>query len=270
MLFIACANTGSLMLTRAATRRSEFALRLALGSGPFRLLRQVLVEGLVLAGVAGVAGIGIAYWATGCWPRTSPQDKAGSCSIWHPTPASSLFTAVVSTLTGLLFAMLPALRASRVELSGAGAGDLQATRHAVGGRGPGRWLIVAEVALSLVLVAGAGLFVRSLQHAAGQQAGVARDQILVVRVEPRGSDQRSVPGTTERLDRIYRGLIEEAGRMPGVVAASLARTSPLSPTRLRQPSADRRRRRCHRAHADGLPALLRRDGSADPEGPRLQ
>ena len=229
MLFIACANTGSLMLTRAATRRSEFALRLALGSGPFRLLRQVLVEGLVLAGLAGVAGIGIAYLATSVLVTYIAAGQGRLVLDLAPDTRVLVFTAVVSTLTGLLFAILPALRASRVELSGAGAGDLRATRHAVSGRGPVRWLIVSEVALSLVLVACAGLFLRSLQHATGRQAGVARDQILLVRVEPRGSDQRSVPGTTERLDRIYRGLIEEAGRIPGVVAASLARTSPLSP-----------------------------------------
>jgi predicted permease len=227
MLLIACANTGSLMLTRAATRRSEFALRLALGSGPFRLLRQVLVEGLVLAGLAGVAGIGIAYWATGVVATYISAGQGRLVLDLAPDTRVLVFTGLVSTLTGLLFAIVPALRASRVELSG--GGDLQATRHAVGGRGPGRWLILAEVALSLVLVAGASLFLRSLQHAAGRQAGVARDQILVVRVEPRGSDQRSVPGTTERLDRIYRGLIDDVRRMPGVVAASLARTSPLSP-----------------------------------------
>ena len=228
MLFIACANTGGLMLTRGAARRSEFALRLALGSGPYRLLRQVLVEGLVLAGLAGAIGIAVAYWATDALGAYISSGEGRLVLDLSPDARVLAFTAVVSTVTGLLFAIAPALRASRVDLAGAAAGNLQTTRHAVGDRGPGRWLIVTQVALSVVLLAAAGLFLRSLQHAAGQQAGVARDQILIVRIEPPGSDQRGVPGTTERLDRIYRGLIDEIGRMPGVVAVSLARTSPLS------------------------------------------
>jgi predicted permease len=128
-----------------------------------------------------------------------------------------------------LFASVPALRASRVEMTPSGRKDLASTRHAVGGSQTGRLLVIVQVALSQLLLIGAALFLRSLENLNTQQRDVDRTHVLVMRVEPRGSDQRGIPGTTDRLDRVYRDLLARIEKIPGVTSASLARSSPLSP-----------------------------------------
>ena len=229
VLLIACANIANLLLARAAARRAEFAVRLALGASRSRLIRQVLVEGLVLAGLAGACGIGLAYLATQVLVAYVSAGRSPVTLDLAPDARLLAFTAAVSLFTGLLFATVPAFRASRLDMAATGRKDLAATRHAVGGLQPGRWLVVCQVALSLLLLITAGLFVRSLQNLQRQDAGTDRHQVLIVRVEPRGSDQRNGPGVTARLDGIYRDLLARVERLPGVQAASLARTAPLAP-----------------------------------------
>ena len=229
VLLIACANTGNLVLARSAARRPEFALRLALGAGRSRLIRQVLIEAAVLAGLAGACGVGLAYWATQALVAYASAGRSPIVLDVTPDLRVLAFTAAVSTLAGLLFGSVPAIRASRLDMTRGGQRDLSSTRHALGGPGPGKALVVAQVALSLVLLVGAGLFVRSLQNLNRHETGSDQTRVLVVRVEPRGSDQRNAAGTMERLDRIYRELIERVERIPGVQSASLARTSPLTP-----------------------------------------
>ena len=230
VLLIACANVGNLVLARSATRRAEFALRLALGAGRGRLIRQVLVEGVVLAGLAGVAGVALAIWTTHALVAyVSTGQGAIVLDLW-PDLRVLAFTAGVSALAGVLFATIPALRASRADHSGEGRRDLARVRG-VGGRvGPGKALVVLQMALSLVLLVGAGLFVRSLQHLNRHDTDVDQRNVLVVRVEPRGSGQRNVPGTVERLDVMYRDLLAQMERLPAVRSASLARSSPLGQT----------------------------------------
>jgi predicted permease len=229
VLLIACANTGNLVLARSAARRSEFALRLALGAGRSRLIRQVLVEGVVLAGLAGACGVVLAYWATQALVAYASAGRSAIVLDVSPDVRVLAFTAVVSTLAGLLFGSAPAIRASRLDMTPGGRQDLAGARHALSGPGPGRALVVSQVALSLVLLIGAGLFVRSLQNLNRQETGIDRTRVVVVRIEPRGSDQRGVPGASERLDRIYRDLIDRIERIPGVQSASLAHTSPMTP-----------------------------------------
>jgi predicted permease len=229
VLLIACANTGNLVLARSAARRSEFALRLALGAGRSRLIRQVLVEGVVLAGLAGACGVALAYWATRALVAYAAAGRGTIALDLSPDLRVLGFTTAVSVLAGLLFGTAPAIRASRLDMTLVGRQDLAEARHAPSGPGPGKVLVVSQVALSLVLLVGAGLFARSLGNLNRQDASVDRTRVLVVRVEPRGSDQRNIPGTTERLDRIYRELIGHIERLPGVQSASLARTSPLTP-----------------------------------------
>ena len=229
VLLIACANTGNLVLARSAARRSEFAVRLALGAGRSRLIRQVLVEGLVLAGLAGACGIGLAYAATRVLVTYVSAGRTPVVLDLTPDARLLAFTAAVSLVTGLLFASVPAFRASRLDMAATGRKDLAGARGAAGGLQPGRWLVVCQVALSLLLLITAGLFVRSLQNLQRQDAGADRHQILIGRVEPRGSDQRNVPGASARLDGIYRDLIARVERLPGVQSASLARTAPLVP-----------------------------------------
>lgn len=133
------------------------------------------------------------------------------------------FTGAVSVLTGIFFGLTPALRATRIDLTP----SLKTVGRSVrGGLRSGKILCVTQVALSLVLLIGAGLFVRSLQKLNGQDSGVDRDRVLIVRVEPRGSDQRNIPGTSPRLDRTYRELLSRVAAIGGVRSCSLAQFTP--------------------------------------------
>lgn len=242
VLLIACANTANLVLARSAARRSEFALRLALGAGRSRVIRQVLVEGVVLAGLAGACGVVLAYWATQALVAYASAGRSTIVLDVSPDVRVLAFTVIVSTLAGLLFGSVPAIRASRLDMTPGGRQDLAGSRQALGEPGAGKAVIVSQVALSLVLLIGAGLFVRSLQNLNRQETGIDRNRVLVMRVEPRGSDQRGIPGTSARLDQIYRDLMSRVERIPGVRSASLAHTSPLTPisysTRFNLPSSE--------------------------------
>ena len=229
VLLIACANVANLMLARSATRRSEFALRLALGAKSSRLFRQVLVEGFLLATLGGIAGVVLAFWTTRALVAFAAAGRGAIVLDLSPDLRVLAFTAAVSLAAGLIFGAVPAYRASRSELSSGMRQDLSQGRGAASARAPGTLLVVVQVALSLVLLVGAGLFVRSLQQLSPHEVGGDPSRVLIVRVEPRGSGNRSVPGAAERFDRMYRDLLQQIQRIPGVESASLARTSPLSP-----------------------------------------
>jgi predicted permease len=133
----------------------------------------------------------------------------------------------VSVATGILFGLVPAWRATRIDLTPA----LKNLRGSLmRGVQPGRVLAVAQLALSLLLLVAAGLFVRSLQKLNAEGTGAVRNSVLILRVEPKGSDQRNIPGTTERLDRTYRELIRRTQEIPGVRIASMANGTPTAPT----------------------------------------
>ena len=232
VLLVACANVGNLLLARSATRRAEFALRLALGAKPSRLFRQVLVEGLVLATLGGVAGVALAYWATQALVTYASSGRGAIVLDLSPDLRVLGFSAGLSMLAGIIFGSVPAVRASRAERSAGMRSDLAHARTAGAGGAPGLFFVVSQVALALVLLVGAGLFVRSLQHLSPREIDGDPSRVLVVRVEPRGSGDRNEPGAAERFDRMYRGLIEQIERIPGVLSTSLARTSPLSPSSL--------------------------------------
>jgi predicted permease len=237
VLLIACANVGQLLLARAATRRSEFALRLALGAGRARVMRQVLVEGMVLTGIGAAAGVALAYWAARALVAYASAGQRVVVLDLSPDVRVLAFTAVVSIAAGLLFASAPAIRASRADRSVHSGRDLGRTRHSGGERGPGKALVVAQVALSVVLLVGAGLFVRTLQNLYRADRGLDPDRVVVVQLEPRGSGQRNNREIAERLDRLYRDLLSRIETMPGVQSASLARSSPLGPSTLAFPVA---------------------------------
>jgi putative ABC transport system permease protein len=226
VLLVACANVGNLILARAATRRSEFALRLALGASRLRLVRQILVEALVLAALAAPASIALAMWATRTLVAYAAAGQSPIAVDLSPDARMLAFTAALTMCAGVLLGAVPAIRASRSAISGDPRRDL--VRVSGAGTGPGRLLVVAQVALSLVLVVGAALFARTLQNLTGPDAAVDRTQVLVVRVEPRGSGDRHQPGRADQFDRMYQDLMAEVGRIPGVRSVSLARSSPLS------------------------------------------
>jgi predicted permease len=228
VLLIACANVANLVLARAASRLPEFSMRLALGASRWRLVRQLLIENVVLAALGGLCGLLLARWATGLLVTFMSSGRTPIVLHLEPDARILAFTAAVSILTGVACGLVPALRASRVDVVSGIKGQ---ARGSIGGGhrlGPGKILVVSQVVLCLLLLFGAGLFVRSLQGLDGQDGGFDRDTVLIVRVEPRGSDQRGVPGTSERLDRTYRDLLQRIESIPGVRAASLAHYSPTS------------------------------------------
>jgi putative ABC transport system permease protein len=230
VLLIACANVATLMLARATARRHEFSLRLALGAGRGRLCRQLLVEAGVLAACGGVAGVALAYWLTRTLVAYTSVGQATTMLDLSPDLRVLAFTVTVSIVAGILVGLAPAVRAARTEVSADGRRDLAQTRNASASRGPGGALVAVQVALSVMLLFGAGLFVRSLQNLHRDDSDVDRSRVLVVRVEPRDGSNRSAPGVAERLDRLYQGLLNRVEGMPGVVSASLARASPLAGT----------------------------------------
>jgi len=229
VLLIACANVGNLVLARAASRRAEFALRLALGAGRGRLIRQVIAESLVLAVPAGIAALALAYWTAYVLVAYASVGRDAIVLDLSPDWRVLLFTAAISVAAGLLLGCLPALRASRADRSIDGSLDLSRVRT-VSHRHPGRTLVVVQMALSLVLLVGAALFVRSLQNLNRHDVDIDQRRVLVVRIEPRGSGSRNTPGMAATLDRTYRDLIAQVEGLPGVRSASLARSSPLGQT----------------------------------------
>ena len=226
VLLIACANIANLLLARAAARQPEFAMRLALGAGRRRLIGQLLSESVMLALIGGACGVLVAYWSANFLVDFLSSGSARVVLNVAPDIRMLAFTAVMSIVVGVLIGLAPAMRAIRADLTpsmkaaGRGVAGSRARLRA------DKLLAVAQVALSLVLLVGAGLFVRSLHQLNSRDAGVARDRVVLVRVEPKGSDQRGVPGSSERLDRAYRELVQRVEAIPGVEAASMAQFMP--------------------------------------------
>ena len=227
VLLTACVNTANLLLARAAARRPEFAMRLALGARRPRLMRQMLVESVLLAGLGGICGVVLARWATQLLLVYMSAGRTPIVLDLTPNLRVLAFTAVVSILTGLLFGLAPAWRATGIDGTLAlknVRGSLTRTLR------PGRVLAIAQLALSLLLLVGAGLFVRSLQKLNAEDTPGLRQSVVTIRVEPKGSDQRNIPGTSERLDRTYQELIRRAQDIPNVRLASMANSIPTAPT----------------------------------------
>ena len=231
VLLIACANTANLVLARAAVRRPEFALRVSLGASRARIVRQVTVESLMLAAAAGGGGIALWSWATRAVVLFASAGQATIVLDLAPDLRVLAFAMAVSASIGLAVGLVPAVRVSRTRYDT--LRDIGATRNRLDATGSARMFLIVQVALSIVLLTCASVFVSSLHGLVRQADRIsARDQVLTVRVAPRGSDQRNTPGTTPRLDRVYRTLIDDVQHVPGVEAASMANTSPFTDTSL--------------------------------------
>lgn len=220
VLLIACANLANLLLARAAARRTEISVRLAVGAGRSNLIRQLLTESVVLALLAGAAGLLLALWAVRILagielPGNLPVDTA------VPLDLRVLgFTLLVSVLAGILFGLAPALHASRTDLVQSLKREEPVRR---GGRLPLRsLLVIGQVAVCVVLLVAAGLFVRSIRASLDVDPGFETDHVLV------GSLDLGLAGYDEERGRsFYRQLIERLESQPGIEAASLADAIPL-------------------------------------------
>ncbi len=229
VLLIACANTATLLIARMAARRNEFAMRLGLGAGRWRLTRQLLVECLTLAVLGGAGGILLAGWATRLLVAFMSSGRSPVALDLAPSVRMLTFTTAVSLTTGIVFGLAPAWRAAATDVWPALKNLGEAVTRPRGALRSVKVLAVAQVSLSLVLLITAGLFVRSLNAMSGDSFGTPRDSVLVMPVQPRGSDQRNVPGMTARLDRQYRDLLERVRALPGVRSASVGQPTPTTP-----------------------------------------
>jgi predicted permease len=220
VLVIACANVANLLLSRAAARRKEIAVRLALGASRGRLVRQLLVESMLLALLAGGAGLLVALWSGDALLALRPPGFARMDVDLALDLRVFGFAFALSLLTGVLFGLAPAWAASRAEL-GPVLKDESGT-HGYRKSLLRSGLVVAQVSLSLVLLIGAGLFVASLVHARAIDLGLEPRNLLLGSV-----DLRLNHYTPERGTQLYRELLERVRAIPGVDGASLAEIVPL-------------------------------------------
>jgi predicted permease len=215
ILLIACANVANLSLARATARRKEIAVRLALGASRFRLIRQLLTESLLLAASGGALGLLFAWWSSQFLLALVASGRS-PVSLNVTLDARVLtFTAAVSLLAGILFGLAPAWRATRVDLTPT---LKESSRSAEGGARltAGKALVVLQVALSLVLLIGAGLFVRSLSKLYALDPGFKKENILLV-----STDARLIGYQGNQVAALHQRLLERFKTLPGVRSASL-------------------------------------------------
>ena len=217
VLIIACANVANLLIARGFMRQREIAVRLSLGSSRGRLVRQLLVESLVLSVAGGVLGIAIAIGLTRALLALVPSQGQPLLISPSPDPRILTFAFGVTLATGLVFGLLPALRASRPDPWT----TLKDTMGSIAGTGGSlflrKGLVMAQVALSFLLLFGAGLFVRSLQNLKGTETGVTLDNLVAFQVSPVLSGY-----TAERGTIFQRDLLDRLRAIPGVTSAATA------------------------------------------------
>jgi predicted permease len=223
VLLIACANVAGLMLARAAARRKEMGIRLALGAGRFRIARQLLTESAMLALLGGALAIVVALWLT-YWIRAAlpgeireAEAQIGFAPDWRVLS----FTVALSVATGLLFGLAPALQSSKPDLIPALKDSGGSFSHRSGG-GLRGVLVVAQIALSLVLLISAGLCLRTLQNMQAINVGFEAENVLTATLDLERQNYSEAQGR-----EFYQRLLERAGRLSGAQAASLAGDVPL-------------------------------------------
>jgi len=217
VLLIACVNVANLLLARSSERQKEIAVRLALGARRFRLVRQLLTESALLAVAGGALGLLFALWGRDLLLKLRFSGREMSSLQTGLDLRVLAFTFAISVLTGLLFGLIPAWRATRVDLTPA----LKDTGRSSAGHSRslvGKSLVVAQVALSLLLLIGAGLFLRTLRNLQHVTPGFKTENLLLFRVDPRLSGYQG-----ERLAQLYQRMFDRIEAVPGVRSVSFSR-----------------------------------------------
>ncbi|HJQ25194.1 MAG TPA: ABC transporter permease [Blastocatellia bacterium] len=221
VLLIACANVANLLLARAAARQKEMAVRMAMGASRWRLVRQLLTESLLLALIGGGLGVLLAVWGVDLLLAISPASIPRKNEITVDVAALG-FTFAVALMTGVLFGLAPAFQVSRVNLN-----DVlkEGARGSTGGRTPLRsLLVVAEVALSLVLLTGAGLLVRSFARLTGTDPGFDPHNVAAMNLSISSSHYEWDP----KQRRFFKQVLERMRTIPGALSVGAVSELPLS------------------------------------------
>jgi len=214
VLLIVCANVANLLLSRATTREKEISVRLSLGATRARLIRQLLTESLLLASMGGALGILVGYWGKQLLPGTP---SAMSALDWRVLA----FVLLITGATGILFGIAPALRGTAMNVS---ASLKETGRGVVGARSLlGKGLLIVQVAISLVLLVGAGLFVQTLRNLRHVDVGFNPQNLLLFRVNP--ALNRYDP---KRMATLYHDLLDRFAAVPGVRGAAMSQPALLS------------------------------------------
>jgi predicted permease len=228
VLLIACANVANLLLSRATGREKEVAVRTALGAGRWQIVRQLLAESVVLGLAGGAGGVAIAVAALQVVRTINPGNipRLEEISIDGGVLA---FTFVVSLLTGVLFGLAPALRAARLDLNSSlksggrasqGSGGFNMARHRVRSL-----LVISEIAVSLILLAGAGLLIRSFIRLSAVPPGFRADHVISMRVAAVGVRYKDFPAVSQ----FYQEVTDHLQRLPGTKLAGAVSALPLTP-----------------------------------------
>jgi len=219
VLLIACANVANLLLARAALRGAEISVRLAVGAGRWRLVRQLLTESVLLAGCGGAVGVLFAFWGKSLLLALADKDtgilpNGVDLSLnWRVLT----FTLAVSLLTGVLFGLAPAWGATSLDL----ATSLKQSRRTTGAVSRlSKGLIVAQVALSLLLLVGAGLFIRTLYNLQHVNLGFNQENLLLFRLQPQQGGYKD-----GQLIQFYQQLLARLDHLPGVRAATFGKVA---------------------------------------------
>ncbi len=222
VLLIACANVANLMIARSTSRQKEVAVRLALGASRRRIVQQLLVESALLSMLGGLGGLMISPWAMQLLVDIMPHIEPPLRFTTNPDLRVLCFNMAVSLFTALVFGLVPSLRATRPDV----AATLKEKTGAVAGGGQAVWrkvLVATQVSLSLLLLIGAGLFVRSLQNLKNLNPGFEVSNLLSFSVDPTLSGYN-----TARATLFYKQLTENLAAVPGVRSAALCVVAPLS------------------------------------------
>lgn len=221
LLLIACANVANLLLARATTREKEVAVRVALGAGRWRILRQLITESVLLSLLGAALGLGVAVYGLSIMKTALPPDTPRLADVALDGHVL-LFTAFLAILTGIIFGLVPALGASRVDMTEAlkSGGQRSATR---GNHRASGLLVVGEVAISMILVVAAGLLVKSLWILSGTNPGFDSERVVTARITP----NESFCDVAGRCLAFYNELVERTRALPGVQDAAAVNGLPL-------------------------------------------